>query len=93
MANTFLQAEWRKLLMANFLVDPELLLPYLPHKTELDLWDGSCYVSLVGFMFLNTKIKGIKVPFHTNFEEVNLRFYVRYKNKMNGKGAQFLSKK
>ena len=78
MANTFLQAEWRKLLMANFLVDPELLLPYLPHKTELDLWDGSCYVSLVGFMFLNTKIKGIKVPFHTNFEEVNLRFYVRY---------------
>lgn len=78
MANTFLQAEWRKLLMANYIVDPELLLPYLPHKTELDLWDGSCYVSLVGFMFLNTKIKGIKVPFHTNFEEVNLRFYVRY---------------
>ena len=81
MANTFLQAEWRKLLMANFLVNPELLLPYLPHKTELDLWDGSCYVSLVGFMFLNTKIKGIKVPFHANFEEVNLRFYVRYKDR------------
>ena len=81
MANTFLKAEWRKLLMANFLVDPELLLPYLPYKTELDLWNGSCYVSLVGFMFLNTKIKGIKVPFHSNFEEVNLRFYVRYKDK------------
>lgn len=81
MANTFLKAEWRKLLMANYIVDPALLLPYLPHKTELDLWNGSCYVSLVGFMFLNTKIKGIKVPFHTNFEEVNLRFYVRYKDK------------
>lgn len=81
MANTFLKAEWRKLLMANYIVDPALLLPYLPYKTELDLWNGSCYVSLVGFMFLNTKIKGIKVPFHTNFEEVNLRFYVRYKDK------------
>lgn len=81
MANTFLKAEWRKLLMANYIVDPALLLPYLPHKTELDLWNGSCYVSLVGFMFLNTKIKGIKVPFHSNFEEVNLRFYVRYKDK------------
>jgi len=81
MANTLLRAEWRKLLMANYKVDPGLLLHYLPHKTELDLWDGSCYVSLVGFMFLNTRIKGIKVPFHTNFEEVNLRFYVRYKDK------------
>ncbi len=81
MANTFLKAEWRKLLMANYIVDPALLLPYLPYKTELDLWNGSCYLSLVGFMFLNTKIKGIKVPFHTNFEEVNLRFYVRYKDK------------
>lgn len=80
MANTFLKAEWRKLLMANYIVDPQILLPYLPNKTELDLWNGSCYVSLVGFMFLNTSIKGIKVPFHTNFEEVNLRFYVRYKD-------------
>lgn len=80
MANTFLKAEWRKLLMANYIVDPKLLLPYLPNKTELDLWNGSCYVSLVGFMFLNTRIKSIKVPFHTNFEEVNLRFYVRYKD-------------
>jgi hypothetical protein len=31
-------------------------------------------------MFLNTSVKGIKIPFHTNFEEVNLRFYVRYKD-------------
>jgi uncharacterized protein YqjF (DUF2071 family) len=29
-------------------------------------------------MFQNTKLLGIKVPFHMNFEEVNLRFYVRY---------------
>ena len=36
-----------------------------------------CYVSLVGFMFLNTKLIGLKIPFHSNFEEVNLRFYVK----------------
>lgn len=77
--NLFLEAEWRKLVMANYVVDKSLLLKYLPDKTELDLWDGDCYVSLVGFMFLNTKVKGLKIPFHINFEEVNLRFYVRHK--------------
>ncbi|MDH4058870.1 MAG: DUF2071 domain-containing protein [Cyclobacteriaceae bacterium] len=81
MAATFLQAEWRKLVMANYPVDKKILEPYLPHKTELDVWNGVCYVSLVGFMFLNTKLKSIPVPFHTNFEEVNLRFYVRYNDK------------
>ena len=64
--------------MANYAVDPSVLQAYLPYKTELDLWEGTCYLSLVGFMFVNTKVMGIKVPFHVNFEEVNLRFYVRY---------------
>jgi uncharacterized protein YqjF (DUF2071 family) len=80
MPSTFLQAEWRKLAMANFAVDKKNLLPFLPNKTEIDLWNDTCYVSLVGFMFLNTRIKGIKIPFHVNFEEVNLRFYVKYKD-------------
>jgi len=79
MAKVFLQAEWRKLVMVNYEVDPNLLKGYLPYKTELDLWNNTCYVSLVGFMFLDTKVKGFKIPFHRNFEEVNLRFYVRYK--------------
>jgi len=78
MSTAFLKAEWRKLAMANYIVDPKLLIPYLPKHTELDLWNGNCYVSLVGFMFKNTRIKGVKIPLHVNFEEVNLRFYVRH---------------
>jgi len=66
--------------MANYSVDAKILAKYLPGKTEIDLWNGICYVSLVGFMFKNTRVKGFKIPFHTNFEEVNLRFYVRYKD-------------
>lgn len=81
MAKTFLQAEWRKLVMANYAIDKKLLDPFLPHKTEIDLWKDTCYVSLVGFMFLDTRLKGFRIPFHTTFEEVNLRFYVRYKDK------------
>ena len=74
---SFLKAEWRKLAFANYEVDPTLLEPHVPAGTELDLWNGKCFVSLIGFMFLNTKLLGIKVPFHVNFEEVNLRFYVK----------------
>lgn len=72
----FLRAEWRKLAIANYAVDPSVLKPYLPYGTELDLWNGNCYVSLVGFMFLRTRVLGVPVPFHINFPEVNLRFYV-----------------
>ena len=78
MATTLLKASWNNLFMANYVIDPKVLLPYLPYGTELDLFEGKCYVSLVGFMFLDTKLIGIKFPFHTNFEEVNLRFYVKY---------------
>ncbi|MFS4429436.1 YqjF family protein [Chryseobacterium sp. S90] len=77
----FLKAEWRKLAIINYEIDPEILLPYLPKGTELDFYKGRCYVSLVGFMFLNTKLLGFPIPFHRNFEEVNLRFYVKKKEK------------
>lgn len=75
---SFLTAEWRKLALANYAVSPAVLMPYLPAHTELDLWEDTCYVSLVGFMFLNTKLLGLPIPFHRNFEEVNLRFYVKH---------------
>ncbi|MEQ8469836.1 MAG: DUF2071 domain-containing protein [Marinoscillum sp.] len=76
---SFLKAEWRKLVMINYEVDPQLLQSYVPEGTALDFYQGRCYVSLVGFMFLNTRILGVRVPFHINFEEVNLRFYVKRK--------------
>ncbi len=62
MAKTFLQSEWRKLVIVNYAVDRSILAPYLPPKTELDLWNDACYVSLVGFLFLNTNLKGFSIP-------------------------------
>ena len=73
----FLTAKWQDLIMANYEVDPSLLADRVPAGTELDLHDGKCFVSLVGFMFVDTRVLGVPVPFHINFEEVNLRFYVR----------------
>lgn len=77
----FLTAEWRKLIMVNYCIDPSILASYTPANTELDSWNNKYYVSLVGFMFLKTKVLGFTIPFHARFPEVNLRFYVRYKEK------------
>ena len=63
--------------MANYEVPAELLSARVPRGTELDLNEGRCFVSLVGFMFLDTRVLGVPVPFHIHFEEVNLRFYVK----------------
>lgn len=76
----FLSAEWRDLVMLNYEVDPSLLSRYVPPKTSLDSFRGKAYLSLVGFRFCRTKLLGwLPVPFHTAFDEVNLRFYVRRK--------------
>lgn len=76
MTRTFLTAEWRKLIMAQYEVDPATLAPWLPPGVDIDLYQGHCYVSLVGFLFDKVRVLGLPIPFHTRFEEVNLRFYV-----------------
>lgn len=72
----FLTAEWRDLLIVNFEVAPERLLPFVPAHTALDLYHGTALASLVGFRFLRTRVLGIPIPGHVDFDEMNLRFYV-----------------
>jgi uncharacterized protein YqjF (DUF2071 family) len=72
-----LTARWSDLIMINYEVDPAVLADRVPVGTELDLYEGRCYVSLVGFMFLDTRVLEFLIPGHINFEEVNLRFYVK----------------
>lgn len=73
----FLEARWGDLALLNYACAPSLLEPYVPRGTELDLWQGEPFVSVVGLMFLDTRVRGVTVPLHGTFEEVNLRFYVR----------------
>lgn len=77
-STVFLSAQWRHLVMINYEIDPGILEQYVPKGTQLDLWKGKAYVSLVGFMFLDTRVRGISVPFYRNFEEINLRFYIKH---------------
>lgn len=76
-APRFLTARWTDLVMVNYEVDPALLRGRAPAGTEIDIWEGRTFLSLVGFRFLDTRVLGIPIPFHVNFDEVNLRFYVR----------------
>jgi uncharacterized protein YqjF (DUF2071 family) len=76
----FLTANWRYLAMLNFVVDPAILAPLVPPGTELDFENGETFVSVVGFLFLDTRLLGLPIPLHRDFEEVNLRFYVRKKS-------------
>lgn len=73
----FLKANWEKIIMVNYEIDPEILIPFLPKGLTLDLFEGKAYVSLVGFMFKKTKIFNIPIPRFGTFEEINLRFYVK----------------
>ncbi|HEV2578433.1 MAG TPA: DUF2071 domain-containing protein [Acidobacteriaceae bacterium] len=98
MPSTFLTAEWRKLIMVQYEVAPALLEPYMPRGVELDFYQpdpgaaSRCYVSLIGFLFDKVRVKGLPIPLHTRFEEINLRFYVRRKESDGGvkRGVVFI---
>ncbi len=77
MTKPFLTARWEHLVFLNYHCPARLLDPLVPEGTSLDAWQGQVLVSLVGFLFRDTRIRGIAVPCHRTFEEVNLRFYVR----------------
>src|SRR5215467_2686762 len=88
---TFLTAEWRHLAMFNYEIDPKLLHVLVPSGTKIDQWCGRTFVSLVGFRFLRTRVLGIPFPFHCNFNEVNLRFYVcRHEGALTKRGVVFV---
>ena len=76
----FLTANWRYLAMLNYVVDPRLITPLVPAETEIDFENGETFLSVVGFLFLDTRLLGLPIPLHRDFEEVNLRFYVRRKS-------------
>ncbi len=91
MPRPFLTADWRHLVMLNYEIDPAVLTRYLPRGVELDVWQDRHFVSVVGFMFHNTKVLGVPIPFHRTFAEVNLRFYVvRHVNGERRRGVVFI---
>lgn len=76
----FLTARWQDLILITYDVDPEILLSLIPTGFEPDTINGRGFLSLVAFDFLDTKVKGFKIPYHVNFPEINFRLYVKNKD-------------
>jgi uncharacterized protein YqjF (DUF2071 family) len=76
--------------MLNFEVSPDVLLPRVPKGTVLDLYEGRALVSVVGFRFLKTTVLGAAIPGYRDFDEINLRFYVRAASDDARRGVVFI---
>ena len=88
----FLKANWENIIMANYEIEPSILIPFLPKGVEIDFFNEKAYISLVGFMFKKTKLFNIPIPWFGDFEEINLRFYVvRKENDEIKRGVVFIN--
>ena len=74
--------EWNNTIFLHWQVEPQLIAPYLPKHIELDYIEGKTWVSLVAFDMNNIGIKSLpKPPYISDFHEINIRVYVKYKGK------------
>ena len=91
----FLTARWEDLILVTYRIPADLLTSRIPPGLEAErLPDdppGTAYISLVAFRFLDTKVKGLPVPLHRDFPEVNLRVYVRTIREPKRRGVLFIS--
>ena len=70
-----LSMEPTDLLMLNYAAAPEVLQPFVPAGTELDLLEGSAFVSVVAFRGVN--LRAYRLPLKREVRQINVRFYVR----------------
>ena len=49
--------------MLNYTVDPRLLAPLVPLGTEIDFENGETFLSVVGFLFLDTRLLGLPIRY------------------------------
>lgn len=81
--------KWSDLLFLHWPVDPADIRKYIPGELELDLYDNRAWIGIVLFKARGTRPRFMPpVPGAANFLEVNVRTYVRYKNRS---GVYFFS--
>lgn len=75
----FMTADWSAVVGITYAADEDGLAAHLPPGAQIDQLDGAARVSLVAFVFRRTRVRGLVIPGHVRFPEINLRFYVRYR--------------
>ena len=81
MARWIIQQKWSDVLFVSFEIDFDLLRSELPKELEVDIFNGKAYLSIVPFVMSDIRFFFTPpLPF-SKLIELNLRTYVRYKNK------------
>jgi uncharacterized protein YqjF (DUF2071 family) len=83
---------WLDLLFAHWPVDPAPLERLIPPELELDRFEGDAWLGVVPFTMDDVAPRGIPAPgrFGT-FPELNVRTYVRRRDRPEDRGVWFLS--
>lgn len=81
--------EWNNALFLHWEVAYDDLVQFIPKELEIDLYNGKPWVSLVAFTMNKIRHKNfISFPPISNFDEINIRTYVKLNKKS---GVYFLS--
>lgn len=81
--------EWNRAIFLHWKVDFDALRERVPQELEIDLYEGQPWVSLVAFTMENIRPRTLpSFPPVSNFDEINIRTYVKTKGKT---GVYFLS--
>lgn len=73
---------WSRLLFMHWRVPEEALRPHVPPMLEIDTFDGSAWIAVVPFTMSGVRARCTPaLPGPGAFHELNVRTYVRYKDK------------
>ncbi len=67
---------WRQLLFANWPVEPEVAERGLPEGLNVDTYDGQAWLSVVPFINVDVRPRGLPASVGVDLPELNLRTYV-----------------
>lgn len=80
---------WEHLLFIHWAVSPDALRSLIPDELEIDTYDGMAWIGILPFLLSGVRIRRMPtVPFTSTFPEINVRTYVKTKQKS---GIYFLS--
>jgi uncharacterized protein YqjF (DUF2071 family) len=72
---------WNDLLFMHWRVPVDALRPLVPPGLQIDRFDGDAWIGVIPFHMTDVRPRLLPSPFASNFPELNVRTYVRRKDK------------
>ncbi|MES3516231.1 MAG: DUF2071 domain-containing protein [Natronomonas sp.] len=81
MADASVVVRGRDVLFTHWPIDPATLRRHVPDRLTIDRYDGTAWVSVLAHEVTGVRIPGIPGSFGRSFPQLNLRTYVRHRDK------------